>query len=79
VDIRLKGSHNIGATNVTRQIGVMAGLLTLAGDLLKGALPVYPALVAFGPIKSVGGLCAFYFYPASRQSKAAYRWNGAQI
>jgi glycerol-3-phosphate acyltransferase PlsY len=56
VDIRLKGSRNIGATNVTRQIGVIPGLLTLAGDLLKGALPVYLALVAFGPIKSVGGI-----------------------
>ena len=48
-DIRLKGSGNIGATNVTRQIGVVPGLLTLAGDILKGALPVYLALVAFGP------------------------------
>ena len=56
VDIRLKGSHNIGATNVTRQVGVIPGLLTLAGDFLKGALPVYLALVAFGPIKSVGAI-----------------------
>ena len=48
-DIRLKGSGNIGATNVTRQSGVIPGLLTLAGDMLKGAIPVYFALVAFGP------------------------------
>lgn len=48
-DIRLKGSGNIGATNVTRQSGVIPGLLTLAGDMLKGAIPVYLALVAFGP------------------------------
>jgi glycerol-3-phosphate acyltransferase PlsY len=49
-DIRLKGSGNIGATNVTRQTGVIPGLLTLAGDMLKGALPVYLVLAAFGPI-----------------------------
>jgi glycerol-3-phosphate acyltransferase PlsY len=48
-DIRLKGSGNIGATNVTRQAGVIPGLLTLAGDMLKGAIPVYLALAAFGP------------------------------
>lgn len=53
-DIRLKGSGNIGATNVTRQIGVTAGLLTLAGDILKGAIPVYLALVAFGPANGRG-------------------------
>jgi glycerol-3-phosphate acyltransferase PlsY len=56
-DIRLKGSGNIGATNVTRQTGVIPGLLTLAADILKGAIPVYLALVAFGP---VGGLADFY-------------------
>jgi glycerol-3-phosphate acyltransferase PlsY len=53
-DIRLKGSGNIGATNVTRQIGVIPGLLTLAGDILKGAVPVYLACVAFGPVGGAG-------------------------
>jgi acyl phosphate:glycerol-3-phosphate acyltransferase len=48
-DIRRKGSGNIGATNVTREIGVLPGLLTLAGDILKGAIPVYLALVVFSP------------------------------
>jgi glycerol-3-phosphate acyltransferase PlsY len=47
-DIRLKGSHNIGATNVMREAGALPGLLTLAGDFLKGAIPVYLALLAFG-------------------------------
>lgn len=56
IDIRLKGSRNIGATNVTRQVGVIPGLLTLAGDLLKGALPVYLALAAFGPVSGGGGI-----------------------
>jgi glycerol-3-phosphate acyltransferase PlsY len=56
-DIRLKGSKNIGATNVTRQIGVIPGLLTLAGDILKGAVPVYLACVAFGPVGGTGDVC----------------------
>ena len=55
-DIRLKGSGNIGATNVTRQTGVIPGLLTLAGDILKGAIPVYLALVAFGPVGGSGDI-----------------------
>jgi len=40
VDVRKVGSGNIGATNVTRTIGKKAGLITLVGDMLKGALPV---------------------------------------
>ena len=47
-DIRLKGSRNIGATNVMRETGALPGLLTLSGDFLKGAIPVYLALLAFG-------------------------------
>jgi len=55
-DIRLKGSGNIGATNVTREVGVIAGLLTLAGDILKGAIPVYLALSAVGPANGLAGI-----------------------
>ena len=55
-DIRLKGSGNIGATNVTRESGVIPGLLTLAGDILKGAVPVYLALVALGPAGGSGDI-----------------------
>lgn len=43
VDPRTTGSKNIGATNVSRSAGKAAGLFTLAGDFLKGALPVYAA------------------------------------
>ncbi len=42
-DVRTQGSGNIGATNVRRTVGNLAGLLTLAGDVLKGALPVWLA------------------------------------
>ncbi|MCK4467859.1 MAG: glycerol-3-phosphate 1-O-acyltransferase PlsY [Desulfobacterales bacterium] len=40
IDIRQKGSGNIGATNVRRVAGTTLGAFTLACDLLKGALPV---------------------------------------
>lgn len=36
VDVRQSGSGNIGTTNVTRQIGVGAGVLTMVCDILKG-------------------------------------------
>ncbi|MBF0319422.1 MAG: glycerol-3-phosphate 1-O-acyltransferase PlsY [Nitrospirae bacterium] len=40
VDLRKTGSGNIGATNVLRSVGKWAAVFTLAGDMLKGALPV---------------------------------------
>lgn len=41
IDITRKGSGNIGATNVAREIGIKWGLLTLLLDLLKGFIPVF--------------------------------------
>lgn len=40
IDIRKVGSGNIGATNVTRSIGRIAGKICFFLDFLKGALPV---------------------------------------
>lgn len=40
VDLRKVGSGNIGATNVLRTIGKVPALITLAGDILKGFIPV---------------------------------------
>jgi glycerol-3-phosphate acyltransferase PlsY len=45
VDVRRQGSGNIGATNVSRVAGSTLGILTFAGDVLKGAVPVYLALI----------------------------------
>ncbi len=47
VDIRKAGSGNIGATNVRRMAGNLLGFLTLLGDVLKGALPVFFAVALF--------------------------------
>ena len=43
IDITLKGSGNIGATNVAREIGIKWGMFTLLLDLLKGFIPVFIA------------------------------------
>ena len=40
IDIRKYGSHNIGATNVTRVLGTAYGRICFLLDFLKGALPV---------------------------------------
>lgn len=50
VDLRSVGSGNIGATNVLRAVGKKAALLTLLGDIAKGALPliIYKALYGLG-------------------------------
>ena len=39
-DVRKSGSRNIGAANVTRVVGPLAGILTLALDAAKGAAGV---------------------------------------
>jgi acyl phosphate:glycerol-3-phosphate acyltransferase len=41
IDVRSNGSGNIGATNVARLLGKKFGALTLAGDALKGYLPLW--------------------------------------
>jgi len=49
IDIRQEGSGNIGATNVRRLAGRRLGILTLAGDVLKGAFPVWLAMKISAP------------------------------
>ena len=60
LDIQKVGSGNIGATNVFRNLGWRAGLLTAAGDLGKGMLPVLLArFLGAGPFwTAVVGLAA---------------------
>ncbi|MBW2246410.1 MAG: glycerol-3-phosphate 1-O-acyltransferase PlsY [Deltaproteobacteria bacterium] len=72
VDIRREGSGNIGATNVGRIAGPTLGVLTLVGDMLKGAIPVWIAGLLIAPNSlwgeiyiSVVSLAAFsgHLYP----------------
>ncbi len=49
-DPRTVGSGNPGAANIYRTLGPKAGLLTLAGDAAKGALPVLLACHLLAPL-----------------------------
>ena len=69
-DPRREGSGNPGATNVLRIGGKSPAALTLAGDVLKGALPVLlaagatssPAVVALSALAAfLGHLYPLYF------------------
>jgi glycerol-3-phosphate acyltransferase PlsY len=44
VDPRKAGSKNIGATNIFRTAGKALGVLTLVGDVAKGAAPIWIAI-----------------------------------
>jgi glycerol-3-phosphate acyltransferase PlsY len=65
-DIRRHGSGNIGMTNVLRTAGKLPAVLTLVGDVVKGALAVTagaalgagdPAAAAIAAVAAVIGNC----------------------
>lgn len=66
-DPREVGSKNPGATNILRYGGKTAAVLTLAGDILKGAIPVLLArfLAADAVTITLCGFAAFlgHLYP----------------
>jgi len=47
-NLQKEGSKNIGATNVSRLMGLKWGILTLLGDTLKGMLVVWIGWLVFG-------------------------------
>lgn len=53
-DVRTQGSGNAGATNMARVFGLRMGLVTLAGDALKGAVSMLLGYVLLGE----NGMCA---------------------
>jgi acyl phosphate:glycerol-3-phosphate acyltransferase len=60
-DPRAVGSGNIGTSNVIRAGGMSAALMTFAGDVLKGAIPVIVARAAGCSVATIAwvGLAAF--------------------
>ena len=60
VDITTQGSGNVGATNVARTLGKKAGIITLLGDVVKGALACAAgaALLSDGTLFPLCGLAA---------------------
>jgi acyl phosphate:glycerol-3-phosphate acyltransferase len=72
-DPRWQGSGNPGATNILRLYGKKAAAITLAGDLLKGLLPVLIGRALHAPdmILAGMGVAAFlgHLYPIFFQFK----------
>lgn len=54
-DLRNLGSGNIGATNAGRVLGKKAGLVTLVGDIAKGAIAVLLAHLLDPPLSTEPG------------------------
>lgn len=55
-DVRSIGSGNPGTMNMLRNFGAKAGALTLVLDMLKGALPVFCAMMIFNNPELNGGI-----------------------
>ncbi|WP_130470358.1 glycerol-3-phosphate 1-O-acyltransferase PlsY [Candidatus Magnetaquicoccus inordinatus] len=73
-DIRQQGSGNIGATNVLRTTGKLAGIIALLLDMAKGFLPLLLAKQSFGshdPLTGGVALAAFlgHLYPIYLRGK----------
>jgi glycerol-3-phosphate acyltransferase PlsY len=54
VDIRMRGSGNVGATNVLRTLGPALGAAALGGDFLKGLAAAWIGTMAGGEWLMVG-------------------------
>ena len=54
IDLRKYGSHNIGATNVTRVLGIANGRFCFLLDFLKGVIPVLLIGYGFGGKSPIG-------------------------
>ena len=63
VDVRKEGSHNAGATNTIRVLGLLPGLFVLLLDIVKGWFAVYLSSNIFGSfLKDWGWINEFSYY-----------------
>ena len=86
-DIRSAGSGNLGASNVTVQLGWRAGVLTAVHDILKAFLAVYLAKLLFPELPYVGAAAGvasvlghiFPFYLKFRGGKGLASYFGMTL
>ncbi|NLB54291.1 MAG: glycerol-3-phosphate acyltransferase, partial [Lentisphaerae bacterium] len=57
VDIKKRGSGNIGATNVFRSVSKKLGIFVFILDVLKGLVPVCISRYAFGSFECLPLVC----------------------
>jgi glycerol-3-phosphate acyltransferase PlsY len=67
IDIRQKGSGNVGALAVWREVGPVFGIIALAADVGKGVLAVYAALWL--------GLDTIWICAAGFAAVAGHNWS----
>lgn len=71
-DVRAQGSGNAGATNMARVYGMMAGVLTLAADMVKAAVSMLVGHLLLGDVGlALGGACCIlgHCFPVFHQFK----------
>ncbi len=78
IDIREHGSGNLGATNAFRTLGVKAGSVVIAGDILKGTLATaLPFLMHVDIHPLLAGVFAVlgHVFPIFAKFKAVKPWR----
>lgn len=75
IDIRKKGSGNPGATNAFRAFGAKGGIMTLALDILKGALAVLIGRKLGG---DTGAVIAMLFAPLGHMYSFILKFKGGK-
>lgn len=85
VDIRARGTGNVGATNVLRTLGIKIAVVSLTGDVLKGAVSAWlglyfggPGLAALCTLMAVAGHC-WPLFLKFRGGKGVATWGGALL
>lgn len=87
IDLREHGSGNVGTTNTFRILGKKAGIIVLILDLLKGAIPVWVAMlvstnvsfpvILFGIVAAVGHVYSIFL--RFKGGKAVATGGGAML
>ena len=74
-DIRAEGSHNTGASNALRVVGVKTGLMTFVSDVLKAVLAILFGKCLLG---EYGGLLAGLFVVIGHNWPVFFQFRGGK-